>query len=392
MKLNDAKIKARRKVGKMSDGDGLFILVQPNGAKWWRFAYSYAGKRKTLSFGIYPDVTLAQAREKRAEARAQVADGRDPSFERKRATKQQRQAVADTFEAVAGEWLERQQASVAPDTDTRNRTVLRLYLTPVIGRYPIGQIEPPDLLMAFQAIEKKGRHDTAHRVKQLCGQIFRYAIVTGRAKRDPTADLRGALVSVQKSHHAALTSPKEVGALMRVLDGLPDDYLFGLAIRLAPRVFVRPGELRKAEWSELDLKARVWKIPGAKMKMRDAHIVPLSTQAVALFQLAKARKVGRYVFPMTGDASRPMSDMTLNSILRRVGYDSEQQTAHGFRATARTMLDEQLRYPPDVIEIQLAHQVRGPLGDTYNRAKYLETRTEMMQAWSTYLDTLKAQV
>jgi integrase len=368
------------------------LLIRPDGAKWWRFDYSFTGLRRTISMGTYPDVSLAAARDRRHEARRLLTDGKDPSFVRRYERRQAKYAATQRFEEVALEFLDQRSAAVDPGTDERLRTVLRLHVFPQIGARPVGDIEPPDLLPLLRAIEDRGHHDTAHRVKQLCGQIFRYAIATGRAKRDPSADLRGALAPVIVKHHAAITNPKELGGLLRAIDALRLLSTNAIALQLAPLVFVRPSELRTAEWKELDLDGCLWRIPATKMKMRVEHLVPLSRQAVALFEDArKHAKKSRYVFPGLRSIERPMSDMTLNAMLRRIGYTVDEMTAHGFRATARTLLDEVLRFSPDVIEAQLAHTPRGALGDTYARAKYLEERTRMMQRWSDYLDALKAQ-
>jgi integrase len=395
MRLTDVGVKraaVRQTPYRLADGDGLYLLVQPSGAKWWRFDYSFLGARRTISLGTYPAVTLAQARERRRDARGHLTAGKDPSLVKRQERRRAKHAAAQCFEDVALELLDKRRDTVDAGTDERQRTVLRLHVFPLLGSRPVASIEPPDVLDVLQPIDDRGHHDTAHRVKQLCGQILRYAIATGRATRDATADLRGALTPVVPRHHAAITNATALGGLLRAIDALRTVTSRAIALQLAPLVFVRPSELRRAEWTELDFASRLWRIPAAKMKLRDDHLVPLSPQAMALFEAARPYAADSiYVFPCLGNPSRAMSDMTLNAMLRRIGYSNREMTAHGFRATARTLLDEALRFPPDVIEAQLAHTPRGALGDTYNRAKYLEERTRMMSAWADYLDTLKAR-
>lgn len=385
--IRQAEIKA--KPWKLSDGDGMYVLIQPSGVKLWRFDYRYRGKRKTISFGVYPSVTLAKAREKRHAARQQVRDGLDPSAARK--SERTRVAGAATFEAVAREWLTLQAKKLSPETQAKKLWMLEAFIFPTCGPMPMGELEPPALLDALREIERTGRHDTAHRTKQVCGEVCRYAIATGRATRDAAADLRGALAPVITRNHAALTSPKDVGGLLRAIDGLDSPQIM-YALQFLALTFVRPGELRQARWQDIDTKAAVWRVPAHLMKMKEAHVVPLSRQALAVLKLAKPLSRGSiYVFPQARTVERPMCDGTLNAALRRLGYANDQHTAHGFRAMARTLLDEVLRVPGEVIEVQLAHVVPGPLGATYNRAKYLETRTDVMQIWADYLDQLRTQ-
>ena len=367
--LSDARIR-RTKAGatpvRLSDGDGLYLLVQPCGSALWRFDYILAGRRNTLSLGAYPEVSLTLARQRRAEARAKVAAGVDPSRERQAAREAAAQAM--TFGEVADEWLARQKHVLAPVTFEKATWMLKALVGPWLGRRPIAEIEPPELLSVLRRIESRGKHETAHRTKQRCGQVFRYAIATGRAQRDPSADLRDALTPVRSKHRAAVTHPEQVGELLNAIDGFNGTFVVKSALQLAPLVFVRPGELRKAEWREIDLEAAEWRIPAERMKMREAHIVPLSTQAVAILQeLRPLTEHSRYVFPSIRTITRPMSDGTINAALRRLGYDSDQHVGHGFRAMASTLLNE-MGWAPDVIERQLAHQGTNAIRRAYTHA------------------------
>ena len=387
--LSDARIR-RTKAGatpvRLSDGEGLFLLVQPAGSALWRFDYILNGRRSMMSLGAYPEVSLAQARQRRAEARAKVAAGIDPSRERREAREVAAQAM--TFAEVADEWLERQKHVLAPVTFEKATWMLKSLVNPWLGKRPIGEIEPPELLSVLRRIESRGKHETAHRTKQRCGQVIRYAIATGRAQRDPSADLRDALTPVRSQHRAAVTRPEQVGELLNAIDGYHGSFVVRSALQLAPLVFVRPGELRKAEWSEIDLEPAEWRIPAERMKMREAHIVPLSTQAVAILrELKPLTEHSRYVFPSIRTITRPMSDGTINAALRRLGYDSDQHVGHGFRAMASTLLNE-MGWAPDVIERQLAHTPRNKVRAAYNRAQHLAERRKMMQAWADFLDGL----
>lgn len=388
--LSDARIR-RTKAGatpvRLSDGDGLFLLAQPSGSALWRFDYILQGRRSTLSFGAYPEVSLALARQRRAEVRAKVAAGIDPSRERREAREAAVQAM--TFAEVADEWLERQKHVLAAVTFEKATWMLKSLVNPWLGKRPIAEIEPPELLSVLRRIESRGKHETAHRTKQRCGQVFRYAIATGRAQRDPSADLRDALTPVRSQHRAAVTHPEQVGELLNAIDGYHGSFVVRAALQLAPLVFVRPGELRKAEWSEIDLDAAEWRIPAERMKMREAHIVPLSTQAVAILQeLRPLTEHSRYVFPSIRTITRPMSDGTINAALRRLGYDSDQHVGHGFRAMASTLLNE-MGWAPDVIERQLAHAPRNKVRAAYNRAQHLAERRKMMQVWADFLAGLR---
>ncbi len=384
---------AARKAGpkdkpyKLAAGGGLYLEVMPTGARYWRWKYRYAGKEKRLAFGVYPEVSLVAARDARDAARAILRDGRDPGAERQ-ATKAR--AVLDagnTFGAVAAEWLARERPRMAPVTLQKAEWHLRLAAP--LDPLPLASIAPPDILAVLRPIEKAGNHETAHRVKQRIGQVFRYAVATGRAVRDLTADLRGALTSPTVTARAALTDPAAVANLLRAIDAYTGQPTTAAALKLAPLLFARPGNLRAMEWSELDLDAGEWRIPAGKMKMREAHTVPLAPQAVAiLLTLQPLTGTGRYCFPSLRTGNRPMSENTVNAALRRMGFDKDTMTGHGFRALASTRLNE-LGWPPDVIERQLAHAERNKVRAAYNRASYMAERRKMMVAWADYLDGLR---
>lgn len=386
--LSEMKIRAakpRERAYKLFDERGLFMLVTPTGGRLWRFRYRMGGVEKLLTLGAYPDVPLKRAREKREDARKLVADGIDPSAKRRA----EKSAQADTFEAIADEWLNLQRKSLAAETLDILRTRLKSFLYPYVGRRPIASITAQELLAALRRIEARGKHETAHRVRSLAGRVFRYAVATGRAQHDVAADLKDALAPVKSRNFASVTEPERVGELLRAIDGYSGQPITALALKLAPLVFVRPGELRGAEWSEFDLEGAEWRIPAARMKMGEQHIVPLSRQAVAILrELHILTGSGRYVFPSLLSAQRPMSDNTINAALRRLGYGSDEQTGHGFRSMASTLLNEQ-GFAPDVIELQLAHQERNKVRAAYNRAQRLDERRKMMQAWADYLDTLR---
>ena len=387
--LNEAKIRSARpqeRAYKLFDERGLFMLVTPTGGRLWRFRYRLGGVEKLLTLGAYTDVTLKRAREKRDDARKLVADGVDPSAKRQA----ERASQADTFEAIAREWLELQSKSLAPETMEILGTRLKSFLYPYVGSRPIASITAQELLAALRRIEARGTNETAHRVRSLAGRVFRYAVATGRAQHDVAADLKDALAPVKSRNFASVTEPARVGELLRAIDGYSGQPITAFALKLAPLVFVRPGELRGAEWSEFDLETAEWRIPAARMKMGEQHLVPLSRQAVAILrevQVLTGR--GRYVFPSLLSAERPMSNNTINAALRRLGYGSDEQTGHGFRSMASTLLNEQ-GFPPDVIELQLAHQERNKVRAAYNRATRLAERRQMMQVWADYLDGLRA--
>lgn len=390
MPLNDTtirKAKPEAKPKKLADGGGLYLLLSPNGSKWWRLKYRFGGKEKLLALGVYPDTGLADAREGRSHARKLLAAGIDPSVHRKATRAAGVERAANSFAVIAEEWLAKQRLALA--TIEKARWMFDDLVFPWIGDRPISEIDPPEMLRLLQRIEDRGTHETAHRTKQRCGQIFRYAIATHRASRDPTADLRGALTPIKVNHRAALTDPSKVGELLRAIDGYTGSFIVRCALKFAPLVFARPGELRQAEWSELDLDGALWRIPAVKMKMGDEHVVPLSDQAVAVLQeLKPLTGTGRYVFPSERSRKRPMSDGTVNAALRRMGFDKDTMTGHGFRAMASTRLNE-MGWAPDIIERQLAHAERNKVRAAYNRAQYLSERKRMMQAWADYLDDLK---
>ncbi|MBS0416940.1 MAG: tyrosine-type recombinase/integrase [Proteobacteria bacterium] len=386
VRVRDAK--PREKPYKLFDERGLFLLVVPSADQYrgrlWRFRYRVNGVEKLLALGSYPDVSLKRAREKRDEARRLLADGVDPNVQRKT----ERAASTETFEAIGREWLAHRAKTTAAITQQKATWLLEQIFAE-IGSRPIREVAAPELLAALRKIEARGHHESAHRAKQKCGQVFRYAIATGRAERDISADLRGALVPVVSKNHAALTDPAEVGALLRAIDRYGGQPVTAAALKLAPLVFVRPGELRGARWAEIDLDAGEWRIPAERMKMGQQHIVPLSHQAAAILRDLRALTgYGDYVFPSLLSAARPMSNNTINTALRRLGYTKEQMTGHGFRAMASTMLNEK-GFPPDVIELQLAHEERNKIRAAYNRAKRLAERRNMMQSWADYVDLLR---
>lgn len=393
MTLSDTKIrntKPRSKQYKLFDGDGLFLLVTPAGGKWWRFKYRFGGKEKLLSLGTYPEVSLSQARERRFKARKQVANGIDPSQARK-ASKASKQNDENTFENVAREWFSKFEVNWAPGHSIKIIRRLENDVFPYIGQQPILEIKAPELLMVLRRIESRGALDSAHRTRNTCGQIFRYAIATGRAERDPAADLRGALPPAKTKHLSAITDPKKVAGLLRAIEGYEGSFVTRCALRIAPLLFVRPGELRHMEWKEINLEAFEWNIPEKKMKLKRTHLVPLARQAVAILrEIQPLTGTGQYVFPSTRSSQRPMSNNTVLAALRRMGFEKSEMTGHGFRAMARTMLDEILNIRPDFIEHQLAHAVRDPNGRAYNRTAFLYERREMMQTWADYLDGLKS--
>ena len=372
---------------KRFDEKGLYLIVTPDGGRWWRFKYKLGGREKLLSLGTYPDVALRRAREKRDAARRLVADGLDPSAKRQ----EQRAAQADTFEAIAREWLGKQH--LAPATADKARWTFEDLLFPYIGSRPVREITAPDVLGVLRRLEARGKRETAHRTKQRVGQVLRYAIATGRAERDVTQDLRGALAPIKVKNHAAITVPAEVGALLRAIDGYRGQPAVEAALKLAPLLFVRPGELRAARWAEFQLGAPdpEWRIPAERMKMREYHVVPLARQAVAILRdLLPVTGPDGLVFPNLRDPNRPMSEVALTAALRRMGYSGEEMTWHGFRTIASTLLNEQ-GWHPDLIELQLAHQERNKVRAAYNRAQRLPERRKMMQAWADYLDGLKVR-
>ncbi|MBS0461864.1 MAG: tyrosine-type recombinase/integrase [Proteobacteria bacterium] len=373
----------------LRDGRGLLLVIDPSGSKLWRLDYRRpdTGKRNTLSLGVFPDVSLKRAREKRDEARSLLADGIDPGVKRQNDKAGIATAAANSFGAIAAEWLAKQH--MAPATLEKARWTFDDLVNPYVGNRPIADISAPELLDVFQRIEARGARETAHRTRQRCAQIFRYAIATGRASRDPCADLRGALAPAKVTHRAAITDPNKIADLLRAIAGYTGGPIVGAALKLSALLFARPGELRKMEWAELDLDAADWRIPAAKMKMREEHIVPLPAQAVTILrELQPLTGRGRYVFPGARDPKVPLSEAAINAALRRMDFDKHTMSGHGFRALASTRLNE-LGWKADIIERQLAHAERNKVRAAYNRAQYMDERRTMMQAWADYLDVLR---
>lgn len=395
--LTDSAVKnskpiANGKPCKYTDGGGLYLLVTVTG-KYWRYNYRLAGKQKTLAIGVYPDITLKQARVLHDEARAILARGLDPVANKQAQRAARIKLSANSFESVAREWHLKFSSKWIEEGAKRIMSRLERDIFPWIGDRPIHDIEPPEILQCLRRIESRGALDTAHRARQDCSQIFRYAVATGRATRDQTADLKGALPPGQKKHFAAITDPTQISVLLRGIDDYAGTFTVKCALKLSPLVFCRPGELRQMEWQEVNFESATWTIPAEKMKMAVSHIVPLSCQALSILtDLYPLTRNSRYVFPGIRERDRPMSENTIRLALRRLGYDNNEMTAHGFRAMARTVLDEVLEFPPDIIEHQLAHAVRDPNGRAYNRTKHLQKRADMMQQWADYLDDLKTKV
>ena len=392
MPLTDTAIRNAKpgaKPAKLFDERGLFLIVTPTGGKWWRFRFKFDDKEKLLSLGVYPDVGLKDARQRRDDARKLLADGIDPGENRKamKAVKQDR--AANSFEVITREWYGKHAPNWAEHHGDRIIRRFERDIFPWIGGRPIADVTAPELLAAMRRIENRGALETAHRALGNCGQVFRYAIATGRATRDPSGDLRGAFPPVKGEHFAAVTEPIQAAELLRTLDGYQGTLTVACALRLAPLVFVRPGELRNAEWADIDLDAAEWRYHVTKTD--SDHIVPLATQAAAILrELHALTGTGRYVFPGARSNGRPMSDNAILAAMRRMGISKEEMSGHGFRAMARTILDEILGVRPDLIEHQLAHAVKDPNGRAYNRTAHLAERRKMMQQWADYLDKLKA--
>jgi integrase len=383
-------VKPQEKDFKLFDGGGLFLLVTKSGGKLWHFKYRFDKKEKKLALGAYPEISLIDARRRLDEARSQLAHGIDPGAIRK-AQKQAKTESTETFEIIAREWHDR----FTPSWNSRHAKGLLKRLErdvfPYLGAMPIKEIKATELLKVLRRVESRGALESTHRIRAICGQVFRYAIATGRAERDPAADLRGALPTVQTINRAAITEPAKVGELLRAIDGYQGGFVVQCALKFAPLVFVRPGELRHAEWSEIDYENAEWNIPAGKMKMKEPHLVPLSQQAIEILkEIKNLTGASRYVFPSGRSFDRPMSDNAILAALRRMGYEKSEMSGHGFRAMARTILDEVLHVRPDYIEHQLAHAVRDPNGRAYNRTSHLAERKNMMQTWADYLDGLKA--
>ncbi|AKH19890.1 tyrosine-type recombinase/integrase [Sedimenticola thiotaurini] len=392
MPLTDTAIKKAKpeaKQRKLYDERGLFLLISPKGGKWWRFKYLFDGKEKLLSLGTYPDVSLKEARDRRDEARKQVAADIDPGEHRKAQKTAKVAKQANSFEVVAREWYAKHSPNWSANHGDRIIRRLERDIFPWIGGSPVADITAPQLLEVIRRIEKRGALETAHRALGNCGQVFRYAVATGRAERDPSGDLRGALPPVKETHFASVTDPAKVAGVLRALDSYEGTLTVRCALRLAPLVFVRPGELRHARWADIDLEGAEWRYTVTKTNTQ--HIVPLSRQSVKILtELHPLTGRGHYVFPGARSAARPMSENAILAAMRRMGISKDEMSGHGFRAMARTILDEVLGFRPDYIEHQLAHAVRDPNGRAYNRTAHLPERRKMMQDWADYLDKLKA--
>jgi len=392
MALSDTKIKTIKPIEKpfkLADERGLFLLVQPSGGKLWRLKYRIDGKEKLLSFGTYPDVSLADAREKRDHARKLIAAGTDPSELRKANKAGKNERAANSFEVIARLWLASYSANLSPATAEKNLRLFERDIFPWIGSRPVADLKPKEILDTARRIESRGAIDTAKRAIQLCGQVFQQAVIDEKVMSDPTRDIRRAIKPLKDKHFASLTEPKEVAELLRAIDAFNGSFVVMSAIRLAPLVFVRPVELRKAKWCDIDLHAKEWRY--LVTKTNTAHLVPLSKQAISILkELHPLTGNGEYVFQVGNDPKKPMSDGTINAALKRMGYDTKTQiTGHGFRAMARTILHERLNIDPHIIEHQLAHAVPDNLGGAYNRTKFIAQRKVMMQTWADYLDRLK---
>lgn len=388
IQINAAK--PREKAWNLSDSQGLYLVIQPNGSKLWRFNYRFLDKQKKLHLGGWPTLSLADARVRRDEAKKKIAEGIDPALEKKRARIAAKYAAANTFEAVAEEWLVKcERDGLAPVTVDKIRWLLaKAY--PVIGSIPIAQITPHEALAVLRKVEATGAFESARRMRSVLSRVFRYGVATVRCDKDVAADLRGAIASPKVKHFAAITKPSEVGALLRAIDGYSGHKVTVMALRLSPHVLLRPGELRQAEWADIDFEEAIWFIPAERMKMRRPHRVPLSRQVIDMLQeLHEHTHWWKYLFPCLGKPRKAMSENAVNQALRNLGYTSDQMTAHGFRAMAATLLNERGEWNPDAIERQLAHVDTNQVRRAYARGEYWDERVQMMQNWSDYLDELR---
>lgn len=393
MPLTDAACRnaaPREKPYRLADGGGMYLEVSPAGGKYWRLKYRFGGKEKRLALGVYPDVALAAARKKRDEAREKLAAGIDPGEAKKADQRAAKLAADNSFEAVARDWLDERKSTVEEAQHVKTLARLVNDVFPWIGKRPITQIDAPEILAVLKRIDSRGARFSAHRVRSEISRVFRYAIKEGKAKADPAKDLIGAIPPAAPTHFASITDPVKVGEMLRAFDAFSGTFPVSCALKLAPLLFVRPGELRQAKWEEIDLERGEWRYRVSKTKTD--HLVPLATQAVALLrELQALTGSGTYVFPGARTAARPMSEAAINAALRRLGYDTRTEiTGHGFRAMARTILHEELHQKPEVIEHQLAHTVPDALGAAYNRTRFIKERRAMMQRWADYLDSLKA--
>ena len=383
LKVQKAKPQARQY--KLADERGMYLLIHPKGGKYWRLDYRFEGRRKTLAIGTHPETSLKEARKKRDRARSDIEGGIDPSGHQNG-----KPAFGDdSFETVAREWHEKYRSQWTEGHASTTLRRLEANLLPWLGKRPLGAIEPPELLRSLRRVENRGAVETAHRIQQIASRIFRYGVATGRCSRDPTLDLKGALPPKRSEHFPTITNPKKIGALLRAVDDYQGFFITRIALQIAPLVFVRPGELRHAEWVEIQLDSAEWRIPAAKMKMKRDHIVPLSDQAIQILEEIKPlTSNGRYIFPSTRSETRPMSENTVNGALRRLGYEVNEFTGHGFRSMASTLLNES-GWTPDAIERQLAHVEGNSVRAAYNYAEHLDERRRMMQWWADYLDELR---
>lgn len=392
MALKDLEIRAlqpRERIYKKADERGLYIEVHPSGSKLWRFKYGYLGKDKRLAFGRYPEVSLAEARGKRDEARQKLRDGIDPLAERKRAKLLAHYKAANTFGEVAREYIQKMIAEGRADTTTSKANWLLEQLRPIVGQ-PIADLKPIDVLAALKRLEAKGKLETARRCRSFAGRVFRYGVATGRAESDPSSLLRGALITPKTTHHAAILEPAAFGELLRAIEAYPGHRITRLAAQISPHVMARPGELRQAVWPEIDFENSVWRIPATRMKMRRPHAVPLSRQVKAyLLELYELTGPDGFIFPAFHTSRRPLSENTVNQAFRRMGYAAGEVTAHGLRTTASTLLNESGKWSPDAIERSLAHADKDAIRGTYNRGAYWDERVAMHQWWSDYLDLLR---
>jgi integrase len=393
MALTDSALrnaKPRDREYKMADGAGLYLLVTPAGGKLWRFKFRLDGRERKLALGSYPEIRLADARKARDEAREQVATGRDPAREKQRAKHLAKVAADNTFAGIGREYLDKRKREGIAERTFEKAEFHLSRLTPALGRLPISEITAPDVLAVLRRYDNQGKHETAKRLLQLASRVFRYAVATARLTSDPTRDLRGALTTAKVKHHAAIIDPRRAGELLRALDGYEGMGITRLAMQLAPHVFVRPGELRPAEWSEIDLEAAVWIIPAEKMKMGQPHRVPLSRQSINVLREAyEATGPAGYVFPSIRSRARPMSENTVNAGLRRLGFDKDEMTGHGFRSMASTLLNESGKWSPDAIERALAHSDTDGVRAAYHRGAHWKERVAMAQWWSDHLDQLR---
>ena len=393
-KLSDVAVKsaaAKEKPYKLADGAGLYLEIMPSGAKYWRLKFRYGGKEKRLALGVYPAVTLKAARKAARDARDELAEGIDPTETRRQEKLARTVGAENSFRVVALEWYAKEKPHWSESHTKRVGWIFDNNLFPWLGHRSIAEINPPELLAVLRKTESKGTIETAHRAKNIAGQVFRYAVATGRAERDPTPDLKGALATPKGGHHAAITDPKAIGGLLRAIDSFQGTPAVAAALKLSPLLFCRPGELRQMEWTEINWEESRWEIPAEKMKLREPHIVPLCMQALDILrELQPITGRSKYVFPSARGASRPLSENGVRTALRTMGYTNDQITPHGFRAMARTILDEVLGYRVEWIEHQLAHAVKDANGRAYNRTTHLPQRRQMMQAWADYLDTLKS--